>query len=238
MKAMVFAAGLGSRLGGLTKSTPKCLMTAGGKTMLELVLEKLQRAGVDTVVINLYYLAEKIEEFLQERSFPGLQIELSHEPMLLGTGGGLQYARRYFEGEREFIIHNSDVYSDIDLGALVRFHRDRGALASLAVMNRPSSRVLLFNSENSKEGVGEVFGVEADLHALAFTGIQVVSSKIFSFMKPEERVFSTIEVYLRAARAGQPVICHRVDDAYWIDIGKPAHLRELQQLLGGESVLQ
>lgn len=244
MKALVLAAGYGSRLGELTKDRPKCLMEAGGRTLLQHVLEKLSRAGVNEVVINLFYLGEVIEEFVAHHNGFGMKVHYSREEELLGTGGALKYARKFLEGEEPFIVHNSDVYSDIDLTRLVADHRSADALATLAVLKRDTTRHLLFDQtgylagwENADEHTTQVVGGEADLDPLGFSGIQVVSPKIFPYMDIFQYPFSIIAVYMHAVQRGERVLGARFDGNYWIDIGRPKQLKELQQLLGGTTEL-
>jgi len=238
MKAMVLAAGWGSRLGELTKHTPKCLIDVGGKPMLQHILERLKAAGVTSVVINLFHLGEQIKDFLSKNSF-GLEIAFSPEPELLGTGGGIKHARALLEDAPFFIVHNSDVYSDLSINDLVAQHQRTKALATLAVMDRPSNRPLVFDSngqlcgwENIERGTGEVFGSDPLPTQLAFSGIQVVSREIFRYMEDEQGEFSSITTYLKAAQAQKKVWAYRMDSAYWLDMGTPNKLAELRQLLG------
>ena len=238
MKAMVFAAGYGSRLGELTKNIPKCLVEAGGKTMLQHVLERLARGGVTDVVINLYHLGDKIKLHLKEHENFGLNITLSEEANLLGTGGGLKNVEEYFKGEESFIVHNSDVYSDLDIADLVKFHRENKPLATLAMMDRETDRYLLFDEknnlsgwENVREGTGETFGGATAMTSLAFSGIQILSNEIFNYFREDTGQFSTMRGFMRAAREGQKIMAYRMDKFYWIDMGTPERLSELQALL-------
>jgi N-acetyl-alpha-D-muramate 1-phosphate uridylyltransferase len=244
MKAMVFAAGYGSRLGKLTKNKPKCLMEAGGKTLLRHVLERLKGAGVSEVAINLYYLGEQIVEYLEAHESFGLSVTLFREDSLLGTGGGLQNAAHFFEGESAFVVYNSDIYSDIDIKKVIELHKKNRAVASLCVMERETTRPLLFDRnnllcgwENTKEGTGEIFGNALDHTKLAFSGVQVLSAKIFDYMN-NKLPFSTISAFLAAAKEEEIVQAVRIDDSYWIDVGTPEKLQELQMLLSPSESLQ
>ena len=122
MKAFVLAAGLGTRLGQITKNTPKCLVSAGGKTILQHVLEKLKIAGINDVVINLHYLGDHIFQYLKNNNSFGMNIQFSWEETLLGTGGGLKEALKFYNSDESIIIHNSDVYTDFSLEKLIKFH--------------------------------------------------------------------------------------------------------------------
>jgi MurNAc alpha-1-phosphate uridylyltransferase len=231
MKAMVFAAGVGSRLGELTKATPKCLMQAGGKTMLEHVIDHLKAVGVTEVAINLHHHPEQIKQLVAQKSSFGLQVVFSQEQELLNTGGGLKNLRSFFEGEERFIVHNSDVYCTHSLALLVDEHRNRGALATLAVMKRSSKRGLFFDSEMRLAGwTEEKMPVPDTMQLRAFGGISVCSGEIFQFMD-ERSSFSIIEPLLRASRATGRVVGHEIDANTWIDIGTPEQLAVLQKRL-------
>jgi MurNAc alpha-1-phosphate uridylyltransferase len=241
VKAMVLAAGLGSRLGVLTRGVPKCLIEVGGKTMIAHVLERLKLHGVTDVVVNLHYLGDLVKEYLINNSSFGLHIIFSEEEDLLGTGGGLKKVQQFFDGEQAFILHNSDVFSDINLTDLLAFHKKNNPLVSLAVMQRETERYLLFDSkfnlsgwENVKEATGETFGAEQTHTQLAFSGIQVINPRIFEYMKNESGAFSTMRIFMKAAKLGEQILAYRMDGNYWIDMGTPEKLKELQALLEGK----
>lgn len=238
---MVLAAGLGTRLGTLTEGTPKCLIEVGGKAMIAHVMERLKLAGISEVIINLHYRGRQIREYLRANNFFDLKVTFSEEKVLLGTGGGLKNVEGFFKGDEDFLLHNSDVYSDFDLNKLINFHKLNSPLATLAVIDRETTRPLFFDSkgqlsgwENTKDGTGESFGGEVDAQAYGFSGIQVINPKIFSYMKEDKGSFSTMRIFMRAAKAGEKILAYRMDDAYWIDMGTPEKLRELQTLLGGK----
>jgi mannose-1-phosphate guanylyltransferase len=241
MKAMVLAAGLGTRLRPLTNDRPKALVEVGGRTLLEITLVRLRAFGIRDVIVNVHHFADKVVSFLKERENFGMHIEVSHEDVLLDTGGGLKKAGWFFlkhsdapaELEAEpFLLHNVDVLSTIDLGRMVQFHQDSQALATLAVQQRETSRYLLF--DNQLKLCGRRIGCEVkpeivpgapETDALAFSGIHVISPRLLSLMK-EEGVFSIIDSYLRLADGGEKIIAFRADDYYWRDLGKPADLQQ------------
>ena len=236
MKAMILAAGVGSRLGAETQNRPKALVEAGGRTMIEHVILKLKSAGVSSIIINLHYLSSQIEDFIKRNHSFGLQIEFSREDQLLDTGGGLYNARSFFEGEEMFFLHNCDIYSEIDLAELAETHRRKKAAATLAVMERPSSRMLVFDKEdlfvgwdNDKAGNHLIRTVEQPAR-LAFSGIHAISPVLFKYMDGPSAKFSIIESYLKAATANERVVAYRMPN-YWIDIGKPETLKELRTRL-------
>src|SRR5215813_8741268 len=149
MKAMVLAAGLGTRLRPLTDDRPKPLVEVAGRTMLEITLARLREFGIREVIVNVHHFADMVVEYLKKNHNFGIHIEVSREDVLLDTGGGLKKAAWFFqasEGKDEpFILHNVDVLSNIDLGRMVQFHREHQGLATLAVQHRETSRYLLFD---------------------------------------------------------------------------------------------
>lgn len=148
MKAMVFAAGLGTRLYPLTKEVPKALVEVGGRPMLRLVLEKLVAAGIREIVINVHHFPEMIRSYLHDHPLPGVTLHISDESdELLDTGGGLMKAAPWLMGGEPVLVHNVDVISDLDIGALLAFHREKGGVATLAVRERETRRYLLFDRD-------------------------------------------------------------------------------------------
>jgi NDP-sugar pyrophosphorylase family protein len=238
MKAMILAAGVGSRLRPLTGDTPKALIEVGGAPMIERVARCLKAAGVAEIVVNLFHLPDRIVEFLASRQNFGLRIAFTRETQLLDTGGGLKNAAWFFDDGRPFFLHNVDVLSEIDLGGLLRFHLEMGALATLAVQSRPSSRRLLFDKggqlcgRESPEGVEWASGPVAPVERLGFTGIHVIDPAIFPKMT-ETGVFSINRTYLRLAGEGEKVVAYRVDGQYWQDIGSPEKLAQARRRAAG-----
>jgi NDP-sugar pyrophosphorylase family protein len=229
MKAMVLAAGLGTRLRPLTDDRPKALVTVAGRTMLEIALEKLRAFGVDAAIVNAHHFAEQIVAYLQANGNFGMRIEVSREETLLDTGGGLKQAGWFFAGEDEpFLVHNVDVVSGIDLGRMVEQHRASGALATLAVQARATSRALRFDAEGRLRGrmeAGLVSGgpvsgrpVTGRETAVGFCGIHVVSPRLLGRMT-EPGAFSIIDCYLRLAAEGERVLAFRADGVVWRDLG-------------------
>jgi len=238
MKAMILAAGVGSRLRPLTDSTPKALLDVGGVPMVERVIRRLTVAGVTELVVNLFHLGDRIVEFLASKGNFGLRIEFTREVELLDTGGGLKNAAWFFDDGRPFFLHNVDVLSDIDLDGLLRLHRQVGALATLAVQSRPGSRQLLFDpsgrlcGRESSEGVEWATGPVNDVERLAFTGIHVIDPRILPKMT-ETGAFPITRTYLRLAGDGGRIVAHRADGRYWQDIGSPDKLEAARKRAAG-----
>jgi len=227
---MVLAAGLGTRLRPLTDNRPKALVTVAGRTLLEIALGRLRALGVREVIVNTHHFAEMIGAYLEANGNFGMHIELSPEPALLDTGGGLKNAAHFFlrDGREEpFLLHNVDVISTVDLGQMVRFHEDEAPLATLAVADRDASRYLLFDQARQlcgrrakKDADPEMARPAKTVEALAFAGIHVLSPRIFEKMI-EHGAFSIIDAYLRLAAQGERITAFRTDGAYWRDLGQP-----------------
>jgi NDP-sugar pyrophosphorylase family protein len=223
----------------LTDTRPKALVELGGRTLLEITLERLRGFGITDVIVNAHHFAEMVVEYLRAHDNFGMHVEISREEELLDTGGGLKKAAKFFlrDGQDEpFVMHNVDVLSSIDLLEMARFHRMHNALATLAVMQRTSSRQLLFDSEGSLCGrhtAGAVAEMAREADAaeeLAFCGVQVLSPKIFARMD-EAAAFSIIPTYLRLAAEGAKVLAWRADACYWRDVGTERSLQEAAEEL-------
>jgi NDP-sugar pyrophosphorylase family protein len=228
---MILAAGLGTRLRPLTNDRPKALVELAGRTLLEITLRRLRSAGINDVIVNVHHFADMVVEYLKANDQFGMKIEISREDDLLDTGGGLKKAAHFFledsSGE-PFILHNVDVLSSLDLGEMVKFHRAHGALATLAVRRRKSARQLLFDQKLQLCGrcaADDAREDEPSEQALAFSGIHVISPRIFEEMH-EERAFPIVPVYLRLGDEGEKINAFRDDESYWRDLGTPASLKQ------------
>jgi mannose-1-phosphate guanylyltransferase len=241
MRAMVLAAGLGTRLRPLTDDRPKALVEVNGRTLLEITLARLRAFGIQDVIVNLHHFADKVVSFLKKHDNFGMHIEVSREDVLLDTGGGLKKAGWFFlehpdepakSDTEPFLLHNVDVVSTIDLQRMVQFHKDNRALATLAVQQRDSSRYLLFDEQLQlcgrtigREAKPEIVRAVPNTEALAFSGIHVISPRLLKLMK-EEGIFSIVDCYLRLAGGGEKIVAFRADEYYWRDLGKPADLQQ------------
>jgi len=232
MKAMIFAAGLGSRLRPLTNNKPKALVELNGEPLINGVIKKLAAAGVTEIIVNLHHFANELRNYLIE-SNSGISIHFSDESrFLLDTGGGLKKAAEFFNDAKPFFAYNVDILSNIDLGKLYHHHLENKAMATLAVRNRKSSRYLLFDKELQLSGWENIVsnelrlirGKREDLHPLAFSGIQLIDPKIFETMA-EVGKFSIIDVYLRIAST-EKVKAYIHDEDYWFDLGTFKQLEE------------
>jgi NDP-sugar pyrophosphorylase family protein len=233
MKAMVLAAGLGTRLRPLTNDRPKALVEVAGRTLLELTLMRLRSFGIRDVIINVHHFADVVVDYLREHDDFGMEIAISREDVLLDTGGGLKKAAWFFledHSEEPFILHNVDVLSTIDLARMVELHRTQQALVTLAVQDRSTSRYLLFDSQMQlcgrragRDGVPEMVRSATEVEAFAFSGIHVISAGLLS-MLTEDGAFSIIMSYLRLAGAGKSIQAFRADEYSWRDMGTPENI--------------
>lgn len=236
MRAMVLAAGLGTRLRPLTDDRPKALVEVGGRTLLEITLNRLRNFGIHDVIINVHHYADMVMERVKATGNFGMHIEFSREDILLDTGGGLKQAAWFLgaSSNEPFILHNVDVISTIDLQRMVEVHNEGKALATLAVQERKTSRYLIFNEQRElcgrrlvKEEKTEMVQPARQVAELAFTGIHVVSPRIFPLLA-EEGIFSIVPAYLRLASQGEKIQAFRADEYYWRDLGKPENIRQVE----------
>jgi mannose-1-phosphate guanylyltransferase len=242
MKAMILAAGLGTRLLPITADRPKALVEIGGRTLLAITLFRLRAVGVREVIINAHHFADKILEYLKTNDNFSMRIEVSREEVLLDTGGGLKRAAYFFledsnSFEEPFILHNVDIISTIDLRRMVQVHTESNALVTLAVQGRETSRHLLFDEQlqlcgrrSGRDQKTEFARPTQQVQALAFCGIHVISPRLFAMMM-EEGAFSIINSYLQLASRGNKILAFRADEYYWRDVGKLENLMQAEQEL-------
>lgn len=243
MKAMVLAAGLGTRLRPLTDDRPKALVEVAGRTLLEITLTRLRAFDIREVIINVHHFADMVLDYLKANDNFGMRIEVSREDVLLDTGGGLKKAGHFFladsrGSDEPFLLHNVDVISTIDLRRMAQFHTENQALATLAVQNRKTSRYLLFDDQlqlcgrrSGRDGETELVRSSPQNRALAFGGIHVISPRLISMMA-EEGIFSIITSYLRLAGHGETILGFRSDEYYWRDLGRADDLLQAARELG------
>lgn len=236
--AMILAAGLGTRLGDLTRDTPKALIEVGGVPVVERVARRLIEAGADHLIINVHHFADRIIEFVRSRDDFGVAVTFSREDAApLETGGGLLHASPLIRREGSFFLHNVDVLSDVGLSAMYRAHVTSGALATLAVNRRQTKRYLLFDEAGlcgrmGASGAGAEFHTDcADPAPFAFAGIHVISPALLD-MITETGAFSIIDLYLRLVSEGRPIGKYDMGGAQWLEIGSPERLDEARRALG------
>ena len=242
MKAMIFAAGLGTRLKPLTDHTPKALVPVAGKPMLEHVINKLAAAGFDEIVVNVHHFADQIIDFLKEKNHFGIKIWISDETdALLDTGGGIKKASSFFTGKEPFLVHNVDILSNTDLKALYDYHETSGNDATLLVSPRKTVRYLLFNEKDQLCGWvnkdtlqtkpdGFIYQPESQKE-YAFSGIHIISPTLFNYMGDEwNGKFSIMDFYLQTCQKAK-LGGYAKEDLQLIDIGKPETLSKAEEFI-------
>jgi len=238
MKAMILAAGFGTRLKPLTDSIPKAMININGIPVIGIVIRRLIYFGATDIIINLHYIPGLIISYVENLNFPGVNFHFSPEDeKILDTGGAIRHARELLDDGEPFIVHNSDVISDIDLSQMFQFHRASDALATLAVKGKKSERCLLFDQkwqlagwENHASGEKRIARPSRgpDLNRIGFCGIHVISPEIFRHM-PGEDVFSIITTYMKACGSSR-ILGFPVEKNLWIDIGSHSQLEEARRI--------
>ncbi|MCD4788997.1 MAG: nucleotidyltransferase family protein [Bacteroidales bacterium] len=236
-KAMIFVAGLGTRLHPITETVPKALVKIGKKSLLEIVIKRLIRYGFNDIIINVHHFSVQIIEFIESKNKFGINIQFSDETdQLLETGGGLKKASWFFDDGKPFLVHNVDVISNIDLNKMMEFHLETGALATLAVRNRITSRYLLFDEndvlcgwENVKTNERKIIVQKPEYFPYAFSGIHIINPAIFNYISDEGK-FSIIDVYLKLARDHR-ILCYKHNESLWLDLGRKENLKEAEKII-------
>src|SRR6516225_3066232 len=235
MKAMVLAAGLGTRLRPLTDNKPKALVEVAGRTLLEITLTRLKSFGVGEAIVNVHHFADQVVDYLEFHNNFAMRIEVSREDVLLDTGGGLKKAAWFFlenGTDQPFLLHNVDVLSSIDLAQMVKAHQESQSLTTVAVQKRESSRQLLFDERGQlcgrragRDEKPEMVRPTQISEPLAFNGIHVISPHLLKLIT-EDGFFSIVNTYLRLAGQHEKISAFRADAFYWRDLGKPEGIRE------------
>lgn len=251
MKAMILAAGLGTRLRPLTDTRPKALVPVSGRPMIYWVIARLVRHGFTDIIINAHHFAEQIEAFAAAYDGPGVSLTVSVEKEILDTGGGVRKAAWFFDREEPFLVHNVDVLTDLDLSELMTAHRASddglesvahsasGALATLAVKERKSSRHLLFDEVGRLGGwrsdeTGDtrlVRSVESPVTPLPFMGVYAMSPAVLARMT-DTGPFSMVDFFLDLAADGGPIQAYRAEEARWADLGSEDRIAAGVELFG------
>jgi len=227
MKAMILAAGFGTRLRPLTDIKPKALVPFGGVPMVEGVIRKLANAGINEIIVNVHHFAGDVIAFLKTMGIPGIKIYISDESEeLMDTGGAILKARDFLLDEKAFLIHNVDVYSSLDISALIDAHYKDDCLVSIAVKKRSTSRSLLFNRENLLAGwrnneTGEELIISREAESLQDFGnscVQVINSELLDYY-PDTKPLSLTKMYLDLAPQHK-IRAYVHNEDYWFDLGR------------------
>jgi NDP-sugar pyrophosphorylase family protein len=238
MKAMIFAAGLGTRLYPITKDRPKAMAEVNGITLLEHNIRFIAAQGFDEIIVNVHHFADKVIDFLKSKNNFGLRIEVSYEKELLDTAGGLAKAASFFDDE-DFLLYNVDVVSNIDIQKMLAHHQQNKAIATLAIRQRETSRYLLFDENNHLAGwrnktTGEeiVVRTKGDFSEYAFSGIHIISPKMLPLLG-DIRKHSLTPFYLEIAKENTIAGYEHNTDA-WFDCGKPETLAQAANYLNSK----
>jgi MurNAc alpha-1-phosphate uridylyltransferase len=236
MKAMILAAGLGSRLKPWTDYHPKALAVVNGRSLLQRNIEWLQRNGINEVIVNVHHFAHQVTDAVEKNKGWGSFVSISDETdAVLETGGGLQKAEWYFKREKDFVVMNVDILTDMDLPGMMAQHEKAGGLATLAVSNRNTSRYFLFDKQNTLSGWRNVQTGEekivrnaGELTQKAFSGIHLINTGIFKLMKQRGK-FSMVDVYLDLAKENT-IRSYDHTGAKLIDVGKPESIEKAEAI--------
>ncbi|HEY8401733.1 MAG TPA: nucleotidyltransferase family protein, partial [Cytophagaceae bacterium] len=236
MRAMIFAAGLGTRLKPFTENAPKALAVVNNKTLLQRNIEYLKLFGINEFVLNVHHFPDKIISFLKDNNNFNCTIKISDETdALLETGGGLKKAAPYLIGKDPFVVMNVDILTNLDLGKMIEFHKTHKALATLAVTTRNTSRYFLFNEQNELCGWKNVTTGEekirrpnTTLQPKAFSGIHIIDPSIFNLIKQEGK-FSMVDVYLDLC-SNNTIIGYDHSSDSFIDVGKPESIEQAERM--------
>lgn len=237
MKALILAAGLGTRLKPLTDHIPKALVEVNGRPLLDHAIERVKSCSIHEIIINTHHFSEQMMARIKNYNDPEVELVISDESdMLLDTGGAIKKAEWFLKKNNSFLVYNVDILSRFDLNDLLSFHKTNKGIASLAVSERESSRYLLFDESNNlcswqnvKTGEKKISRDADQTKQYAFSGIHVLDSEIFEYM-PKERKFSIIDVFLTAGGTRDiKAFVHKPDEI--LDAGKPESLDKAENFL-------
>lgn len=227
-RAMILAAGKGTRLYPLTETTPKALLKFRGRPMIEHVLFALGKQGYTEIIINVHHHADQVIEYIRDNNFFGMEIHFSDErEELMDTGGGIMKAGWFLRENGPFIVHNVDIYSTLDLKELMHYHMENKPLATLAVSERKTSRNLLVDPHgelcgwrNNVDGTVKMVHDRPGLRPVAFSGIHIIDPSVFGLLK-KEVPFSITDAYLELALDHRILVFEHPAEL-WVDMAKQA----------------
>ncbi|MFH1610397.1 MAG: sugar phosphate nucleotidyltransferase [Patescibacteria group bacterium] len=226
MRALILAAGFGTRLQPITNKIPKALVEIKGKTFLERAILYLQRNHIEEILINTHHFAEQIQNFLKNKKF-GIPVRTIFESEILDTGGAIKNTKYFLQNSDPFVVYNVDVITDLNLKPAIDFHKKNNNLATLLVKERPTQRPFIVDANNLIVGhknlkLNETRMIKKDfqksLHDVGFLGIHILSPNIFNLM-PQENVFGATPFYLDLIEKGQDINIFDCGDCFWEDVG-------------------
>lgn len=237
MKAMIFAAGKGTRLKPLTNNKPKALIEINNIPLLQYQILKLKKIGIREIIINTHHFHEQIEDFLLEHDNFDINITVSYEKILLETGGGLKNVKDFFNDDKPFLVHNVDIITDLNIMEMLDFHHKSNALATLAIRKRQSSRYFLFDDQMSLCGwyapdkeIKISKTVDGNMEMFSFMGVHILSPKIFKYIHQKGK-FSITETYLDLAKKEHIIKGYKDSLSFWMDVGKIETLNKAQEII-------
>jgi N-acetyl-alpha-D-muramate 1-phosphate uridylyltransferase len=242
MKAMLFAAGLGTRLKPFTDTHPKALAMINGKSLLQRNIEFLQFFGINDIIVNVHHFADQVITTIIKNDGYGSNITISDESsQILETGGGLKKAGWFFADSELFVVMNVDILTDIDIRLIINAHLQKRPLATLAVTDRNTSRYFLFDEfdnlcgwKNERTGEQKMSREIKDYSQKAFSGIHIISPEIFTLMIHvsgihDKEKFSLVDVYLELAKTNS-ITAFDHSNSKFIDVGKPASIAQAETM--------
>ncbi len=237
MKAMIYTGGLESRMQPGSSDEPRALVEINGEPLLGMLIRRLADKGFDDIIVNVHHFAGRIHEFLRNRDFGNVSVKISEETSLvLDSGGGLKKVAGFFDNNRPFLVYNLEVLSDVDLDLLYQRHTSSGALATLVVRERGSTRFMLFDDDmrlcgwqNLETGETSVYrGSPRNMRKLAFSRIQVISPLLLSLIN-ERGAFSLVDIYLRLAK-DHTITGYADNESIWMDLARKEGIIEAEKL--------
>jgi mannose-1-phosphate guanylyltransferase len=234
MKAMILAAGLGTRLDPLTKIRPKPLFPVLNRPLLDITIEQLRGMGATAIIINAHHLVEQVEQFVGNGEW-GLHVEVRVEPEILGTGGGIENCADFLRDDPFFVVVNADVYHTFDLSPAIHYHRESDNLATLILCDHPRFNQVGIDGEGRIVSVGgeSITQSPSATQLLTFTGIHIISPKVLDSM-PSAGFFGIMEIYTDLASRGEAIKGYHMQEGYWRDIGRVEDYMNLHRDLLGE----
>jgi mannose-1-phosphate guanylyltransferase len=234
MKAMILAAGLGTRVEPLTKIRPKALFPVLNRPLLGVIIEQLQGMGAAGIIINAHHRAEQVEQFVKGGRW-GVEVEVRVEPEILGTGGGIKNCADFLHDAPLFVVANADIYHTFDLRPALNYHREADNLATLILCDHPRFNQVGIDAEGCIVSVrGQTIKKSlAPSQLLTFTGIHIISPRLLGLM-PAPGFFGIMECYTELASHGEAIRGYRMQGGYWRDIGRVEDYMDLHRDLLGE----
>lgn len=230
MEGLILAAGLGTRLRPLTNDRPKALVEIGGRTLLEINMQRMSDAGIRRCVVNVHHFGDMFIDYINSHQWPCEVLVSDERKMLLDTGGALRHAAHLFSGKEPVLVHNVDIISDIDFHALCRHHLANDNLVTLCASHRSTKRMLLFDEDGRLVGrVGEVD--DAGLIPLAFSGVSMISPALFNLLPPDDHPYPVIDTYLELSKH-HPIRYFMHSPDRWFDVGTPEKLAAASLICG------